>query len=129
MRAMETGIMRPKGRIHYTLTECLNPQIDALPQNLDRAQVAHKVAELIDKAIHSNYRLYPINYVAYDMLEGANRFADQYTADDVDAVKERLATQLGKCRLDDVTADELEYMRQMILTMYTNPLRNKLFQS
>ena len=129
LRAMETGIMRPKGRIHYALTECLNAQIDALPQDLDRAQAAHKVAELIDKAIHSNYRLYPINYVAYDMLEGAHRFADQYTAADVEAVNDRLATQLGKCRLDDVTPEELDYMRQMILTMYANPLKNKLFQN
>lgn len=127
LRAMETGIMRPKGRIHYALTECLNAQIDALPQDLDRAQAAHKVAEVIDKAIHANYLLYPINYVAYDMLEGANRFADQYTAADVDAVNERLNTQLGKCRLDDVTPEELDYMRRMILTMYSNPLKNKLF--
>ena len=125
---METGIMRPKGRIHYSLTECLNPQIDALPQDLDRSQAAHAVAELIDRAIHSNYKLYPINYVAYDMLEGGNRFADQYTAADVDAVKERLATQIGKCRLDNVTDDEREYMRELILTMYSNPLKNKLFR-
>ena len=128
LRAMETGIMRPKGRIHYSLTECLNPQIDALPQDLDRSQAAHAVAELIDRAIHSNYKLYPINYVAYDMLEGGNRFADQYTAADVDAVKERLATQIGKCRLDNVTDDEREYMRELILTMYSNPLKNKLFR-
>lgn len=127
LRAMETGIMRPKGRIHYAITECLNPQIDALPQDLDRGQAARAVAELIDKAIHSNYKLYPINYVAYDMLEGGHRFADQYTEADVDAVKERLATQIGKCRLDDVTDEERDYMRELILTMYSNPLKNKLF--
>ncbi len=129
LRAMETGIMRPKGRIHYALSECLNAQLDALPRDLDRAQAAHRVAELIDRAIHSNYLLYPINYVAYDMLEGSNRFADQYTAADVEAVNERLNTQLGKCRIEDVTPEELEYMRQMILTMYSNPLKNKLFSN
>ncbi|MDE6535288.1 MAG: 1-acyl-sn-glycerol-3-phosphate acyltransferase [Muribaculaceae bacterium] len=127
LRAMETGIMRPKGRIHYSITECLNPQIDALPQDLDRAQAARAVAELIDKAIHSNYKLYPINYVAYDMLEGGHRFADQYTEADVEAVKERLAVQIGKCRLENVTDEERDYMRELILTMYSNPLKNKLF--
>lgn len=129
LRAMETGIMRPKGRIHYAFTECLNAKIDALPQNLDRAQAAHKVAELIDDAIHSNYLLYPINYVAYDMLEGTRRFVDQYTDADVDAVNERLETQIAKCRLDDVTDEERIYMRRMILTMYSNPLKNKLFKN
>lgn len=127
LRAMETGIMRPKGRIHYSITECLNPQIDALPQDLDRAQAARAVAELIDKAIHSNYKLYPINYVAYDMLEGGHRFADQYTEADVEAVKERLTIQIGKCRLENVTEEERDFMRELILTMYSNPLKNKLF--
>ncbi len=83
---------------------------------------------MIDRATHSNYKLYPINYVAYDMLEGGHRFADQYTEADVDAVKERLQTQIGKCRLEDVTDEEREFMRRMILTMYSNPLKNKLFK-
>lgn len=129
LRAMETGIMRPKGRIHYALTECLNPSLDALDPALDRAHAAHAVAELIDKAIHSNYRLYPINYIAYDKLEGTHRFADQYTEADVDAVNERLETQLGKCRIEDITAEEIEFMRRCILTMYANPLRNKLLNN
>lgn len=125
LRAMETGIMRPKGRIHYELTECLNAEIDTLPADIDRSTLAHRVAAMIDSAIHRNYRLYPINYVAYDILEGKNRFADQYTAADVDAVNERLATQLAKCRVEDVTADEVNFMRQMVLKMYANPLKNK----
>ncbi|MDE6145230.1 MAG: acyltransferase, partial [Muribaculaceae bacterium] len=83
----------------------------------------------IDDAIHSNYLLYPINYVAYDMLEGTRRFVDQYTDADVDAVNERLETQIAKCRLDDVTDEERIYMRRMILTMYSNPLKNKLFKN
>lgn len=126
LRSMETGIMRPKGRVHYSLCECINPRLDLIDPAIDRSHLAHAVSEIIDKAIHSHYRLYPINYVAYDMLEGKNRFADQYTLDDVEAVRERLSTQLAKCRIGDITPDELEYMRQMMLTMYANPLKNKL---
>lgn len=125
LRAMETGIMRPKGRIHYELTECINAQIDTLPADIDRSTLAHKVAAMIDAAIHRNYMLYPINYVAFDILEGKHRFADQYTQADVDAVNERVSTQLAKCRVEDVTPEEMEYMRHMVLTMYSNPLKNK----
>ena len=34
--------------------------------------------------------------------------------------------QLDKVDLPDITSEERDYMREMILTMYSNPLRNKL---
>ncbi len=127
LRAMETGLTQPKGRIHYCVSECINDRIDALDPSLDRAAAAHAVADIIDRAIHRHYRLYPINYVAYDLLEGEQRFCDQYTEADVQAVKERLDSQLAKCRVDNITPEEMDYMKRMMLTMYANPLKNKLF--
>lgn len=124
--SMETGIMQPKGRVHFALTECLNPQLDAIPDTMPRASVAEHVCHLIDEAIHSRYRLYPINYVAYDLLNGTHRFADQYNDADVDAVKQRVQTQLDKTDVAGVTTDEMNFMGSMMLTMYAYPVRNKL---
>lgn len=126
--SMETGILQPKGRIHFSLTECLNPRLDMLSPELNRAEVAAKACILIDNAIHSHYRLFPINYVAYDLLHAPQpaRFADQYSADDVEATEQRLATQLAKVDVPNLTTDEMNFMRQMVLTMYANPLCNKL---
>lgn len=81
---------------------------------------------LIDQAIHRSYEIFPINYVAYDMLNQTQRFAGKYTE------SERLETinyfnkQLSKVDLADVTEEEHEFMMQMMLTMYANPLKNKL---
>lgn len=124
--SMETGILQPKGRVHFALTECINPELDALPQDLSRSETAAQVCKIIDEHIHRNYRIYPINYVAHDLLLNQHRFADQYTPDDVEAVNQRIQTQLAKVDLPDITAEEMEFMRQMVLTMYANPLRNKL---
>lgn len=125
--SMETGIMQYKGRIHFEMTECINPELDVLPEDMHRSQACAKVCEIVDSHIHRAYRLYPINYVAYDLLEGTEKFADQYTAADVDAVNERIATQLSKITdVANITAEEMNYMRRMVLTMYSNPLRNKL---
>lgn len=125
--SMETGIMQYKGRVHFALTECINPELDMLPDDLHRSQACAKVCEIVDRHIHRNYRLYPINYVAYDLLNGTTRFADQYTADDVAAVNARIKSQLAKITdVPDITADEMNFMRQMALTMYSNPLSNKL---
>lgn len=124
--SMETGIMGYKGRIHFALTECINPELDMLPADLHRSQACVKVCEIVDRHIHSHYRLYPINYVAYDLLHGTSKFADQYTRADVDAVNERLAVQLAKITdVPDITIDEMNFMREMALTMYSNPLSNK----
>lgn len=124
--SMETGIMQQKGRVHFALTECINPEIDMLPADLPRTEACAQVCEIVDRHIHSNYKLFPINYVAHDLLLGEHRFADQYTAADVDAVNDRIARQLAKVDLPDITAEEMNFMRQMVLTMYANPLTNKM---
>lgn len=124
--SMETGILGQKGRIHFALTECINPELDNLPADLNRSEACAQVCEIVDRHIHCNYRCYPINYIAHDLLLGEHRFEDQYTRADVDAVNERFASQLAKVDLDDITPDEMNFMRQMMLTMYANPLTNKL---
>lgn len=124
--SMETGIMQPKGRVHFALTECINPELDALPADLNRSEVCAQVCEIVDAHIHRNYRIYPINYIAHDMLMGEHRFANQYTEADVQAINNRIATQLAKVGLPDITAEEMAYMREMMLTMYANPLKNKI---
>lgn len=125
--SMETGILRNKGRVHFALTEPLNAVIDAeLTPDTDRADALRAICGMIDNAIHSHYKLYPINYVAYDELTGTPRFTDMYTAEDKSMVDDYIASQLAKVEVEQITDDEKEYMRSMMLTMYANPLKNKL---
>lgn len=124
--SMETGIMQQKGRVHFSLTKCINAELEQFPTDLSRSEVCAQVCAIVDRHIHSNYKIYPINYVAYDLLNVEHRFADCYTSADVDAVNERLETQLAKVDLPDITTEEMNYMRRMVLTMYANPLSNKL---
>lgn len=125
--SMETGLLQNKGRIHFALTEPINSMIDArLGDNADRAEAVPAICEMIDNAIHSHYKLFPINYIAYDELTGKTAFADQYTKEDVESVNSYLDSQLAKVDIEDLTAEEHGYMKRMMLTMYANPLRNKL---
>jgi len=126
LKSMETGILGQKGRVHFELTGDINSELDLLPEDLNRSMVCAKVGEIVDRHIHQNYKLYPINYIAYDLLHGGNRFADKYTAADVDSVKERFAQRMEKIEVPDITAEEVNFMREMALTMYANPLNNKL---
>ena len=65
--------------------------------------------------------LYPGNYVALDLLEGSVAHADKYTEADKIAFEQYITGQLQKIDLPD--KDE-SFLRERMLTMYANPVRN-----
>ncbi len=117
---MNTGIFGYKGRVHFHAASCINEKLDAL-KGLPKAEIFRKTAELIDREIHRNYRLYPGNYVACDLLEGGNRFAGKYTPEDKEKFEAYLRKKLGMIALEN--KDEA-FLRERILYMYANPAFN-----
>lgn len=75
---MQTGIFGYKGRVHFQTAPCINEELEAL-RGLPKTEVFSRISELIDVHIHRNYRIYPGNYVACDLLEGGQTFASHYT--------------------------------------------------
>lgn len=124
--SMETGLLQPKGHVHFQLTPCINTKIESVDADTPKADALKHICGFIDDAIHSSYRIYPINYIAYDIIHKNAHFADQYTSDQVKEVEAYVESQLDKVRLKEVSALDREYMREMMYTMYANPLRNKL---
>jgi len=120
---MQTGLMGYKGRVHLCTAECLNKQLDELDHSLPKQELFVRVAELVDKGIFANYRLYPNNYVAADLLEGSNHFAAHYTLEDKQRFSDYVDGQLARIDLPD--KDE-PFLREKLLLMYANPLRNQL---
>lgn len=123
--SMETGLLRYKGRVHFRLGRCINADLEAGHPE-DRAEIIRKACVLIDRAIHCGYRIYPCNYIAYDEINGTADSSAHYTSEDVREFDEYLNRQLDKVEVENVTTDERNYMRRMMLSMYANPLRNQL---
>lgn len=126
LSSMETGIMGYKGHIHYAVTECITPQLQALPQDISTPDLLSAVCEIVNKAIHLGYKIYPINYISYDVLEGTGRFADKYTQADKDSIMKYIENQISKIDVPDITPEEYDYVKTLILNMYANPLRNQI---
>lgn len=124
--SMETGLLRFKGKVHFQLTPRLNARIDEIGEFADNNNSARCVCRLVDQAIHRSYEIFGINYVAYDLLHGGRRFAGKYTGEEQERVYDYLNSQLDKVDLPGITPDEREFMWEKMLTMYANPLRNKL---
>lgn len=124
--SMETGLLQFKGRVHFGLSQCITPEIEKISADTPKGEVARSVCALVDNAIHSHYLIYPINYVAYDNLFGSDRYSGHYTPDEEAAVMEYIEGQLDKVDVENITADEREFMRHKMYEMYANPLKNKL---
>ena len=124
--SMETGLIQFKGKVHFQLTPRINARIDQIGDFKDVNIAAKHVCCLIDQAIHRSYEICDINYVAYDMLNDTTRFARKYDETTRNAFNDYIERQLAKIDLPDITVEENEYLRSMMLTMYANPLKNKL---
>lgn len=121
--SMQTGIFGYKGHVHYHAAPCLDEYLDSLDPDMPKQDIYNKVAAYIDQQIHRNYRLYPGNYVALDMLEETEAYTDQYTAEDKAKFEKYIQGQLAK--IDLPNKDEA-YLKERLLTMYANPVRNNL---
>ena len=127
--SMETGLMQYKGRVHISFANCISPMIEAIPADADKQESLSRICHQIDSSIHSGYRIYPINYVAYDHAFDSDMYRDRYTEEDIAKVTEYVEGQLDKVDITDVTPQERNFMRTYMYMMYANPLRNKLLAS
>lgn len=124
--SMETGLLQFKGKLHFQLTPRINSKIEQIGEFQDKNIAAKSICSIIDQAIHRSYEIFEINYIAFDILYNTNRFSGKYTAEKKFEFENYIQAQLDKVDLNDITSDERSFMREMVLTMYANPLRNKL---
>jgi hypothetical protein len=118
---MQTGILGYKGRVHFAITPSINAELDALDRSMPKQDLFASVSTLIDRRIHANYRMYPCNYIAHDILERNSNFAANYTADERAAFENYLKGQLEKIKIDN---PDVDFLRNAMLQMYANPLKN-----
>lgn len=124
--SMETGLLQPKGHVHFELGKCIDSELESLSPDIEKNELLKRICGLIDCNIHLGYKIYPINYIAYDRLHKTACFEDCYTRAQADDFLEYIEKQLDKVRLHDVSELDREYMREMMFVMYSNPLKNKL---
>ena len=118
---MKTGIFGYKGRVVYRTAMPVNTWLDELA-DLPKTEFYKTVAVRMDKEIHRGYELFPCNYLALDELNGDQAHASHYTEADRQRFEQYLTGQLSKIQLPN---KDIPFLRERILTMYANPVRNK----
>lgn len=112
------GALGNKGRIHLSAGEPISAT-DLEKIEAEAASVNVQLQDLtskIDQQIYKNYRLWPANYIACDLLSGGSRFTEHYNAKE----KRQFERRLNR-RVDVKNALEVN----SYLLMYANPVLNK----
>ena len=114
-----TGFTQYKGHIHVCagqpLTNCLKEFDDTQCKN---ENIRH-LSELIDKQIYQNYRLWPTNYIAFDLLNKTTQFAEKYSQTEREKFEVFVTEEISKLQGDS------NQLREIYLEMYANPLKNQ----
>ena len=120
MQSMVTGLASYKGKVHFHIDritpEELN-ELNDLPSNGERIE---KLAAIIDNKIHRNFKLWPNNYIAYDLLHSTNKFVNFYTEEERENFKRIMDQKMNKLE------GHLSMLNHIYLEMYANPVKNRL---
>lgn len=125
LRNMEVGMFGYKGHVHFHMGPCISEDITNMemgPGNC-KSELFTRVSELIDKNIHKNYRFYPGNYVAYDLLLNTDEMSDKYSSQEKEVFMKYLGKQMDRI---DIENKDVDFLRDKFLLMYANPLINHL---
>lgn len=120
---MKTGLFGYKGRVHFQAATCINDVLAEIDRSLPKPELFARLSTVIDERIHSNYRLYPGNYVAHDLLNGKTEFTSHYTQEEKQRFEDYVEKQLAKIQIPD---KDIPFLREKLLLMYANPLTNHL---
>ena len=119
---MQTGLFGYKGRVHYACAPCIDDWI-ATRKGLSNAEFFAATARRLDEEIYRNYRLYPNNFVALDLLNNEKDYISHYSEEDKVQFEQYLRQQIDK--IDLPNKDEA-FLRERLLEMYANPAKNQL---
>ena len=115
-KSVINGIVNHKGHIHIAIGKPVNTILDDIPDDMVKSAVYNYIAQYIDNQVYSLYKLWPSNYLAYDLKNGTDKYSSKYTA----AVKEHFNKRLK--RVIDTLGKDPEELTELFIEMYANPV-------
>ncbi len=113
-----SGIIGQKKRIHIHVGDILDAELDAISaETTNSNKQMFALAQVIDDSILQSYKLWPTNYIAYDLLNNTSIYSEKYTEKEKQLFERRLELRIN--------ADDAK-MKESFLAMYANPVTNKL---
>lgn len=119
-RSMIAGLTGYKGRIHISIGSVILDEFDEIIHHDTSKEQFSSLAATIDEQIQRNIKLWPSNFIAYDMLMNLNAYQQEYTEEEKRQFIEYIESRLQKNLLLDPESKE------RLLSIYANPVKNKI---
>lgn len=112
-----SGIIGQKKHIHIHVGDILDKELDKIAEDFDNTnKQVQALAQSIDDSILQSYKLWPTNYIAYDLLNKSNMYSHFYTENEKSLFERRLEMKID---------ENNKQMVDSFLAMYANPVVNK----
>ena len=119
LNSMLLGIQGQKGKVHFNFGKPLKEELDILDTATNGKEELAFLATIIDESIYKNYRLHPVNYVAYDLLFLGKKYQEKYTANDFSKY-----SKYFESLIQDFDKEDQKEAEKYLLAMYANPVIN-----
>jgi glycerol-3-phosphate O-acyltransferase len=112
-----SGIIGQKKRIHIHVGDILDKELGKIAKDFDNTnKQVQALAQTIDDSILQSYKLWPTNYIAYDLLNKSTTYSHFYTENEKSLFERRLEMKIDQNN---------PLMVESFLAMYANPVVNK----
>ena len=121
LESIMMGIKQPKGHVHLHIDKPLSEEEIVEASHSDKNDRYQAIRHAVDRRIIGGYKLWKTNYIAYDMVTGGNKYAQEYTPEDVENFKSYMTKQIMRV---EPSIDKKELM-DIFLHIYSNPVLAK----
>jgi len=121
LQSIMSGLKRWKGDVHIHIGKPLTEEEIRVASFCDKNDRYQAIRHAVDKRVIEGYRLSKTNYMGYDMANHSYKYADQYTAEDMEAFTAYIEHQLDKVE-KSLNRNEL---RDILIRIYGNPVAMK----
>ena len=112
-----SGIIGQKKHIHIHVGDILDTELDKIAEEFDNNnKQVQAIAQAIDDSILQSYKLWPTNFIAFDLLYKTEKYKHLYTENEKSIFERRLEMRI------DVSNP---LIMESFLAMYANPVVNK----
>jgi hypothetical protein len=119
LNSIISGIKQQKGRIHMHVGMPIENELIEIEKKTNENEKIKELAAFIDEQIYNNYKLWPVNYIAWDIANESDEYRSFYTDTERENFIAYIKQKTVKLKGDDLT------LFNLFIVMYSNPLKAK----
>jgi len=121
LQSIMFGIKQSKGNVHLNFGDPLTEDEIRDASICDKNDRYQKIRHAVDRRVINGYRLWKTNWMAYDLVNGTQKYADRYEPGDLEGFRDYTNRQM---ELVEPYLDKSD-LRDIFLRIYANPVITK----